>query len=113
MAIRARGFRPHPHVEGQTVALNHAARGGDGGHAGHVRLRFVPVQRLLGQQGNAAVHIAEHGAPRGRVAVELQAQVAHFAHRAAGHLRRFVLVGFKLGQQKAQFAQGRRRSGRA
>ena len=88
--------RASAHVQRKAVALHHTAGRSNNDDTGHTGLGFLPIEGLLRQQGNAAVHIGQHRTPTGLIVPEVEAQVSGLAHSAAGHLRRFIPEGSKL-----------------
>ena len=87
------------------VALQHATRCRDDEYAGHLRHGLVPVQRALDKERHTPIHKRHHAAiaPIG----ELKPQVPVFADRAAGHLRRFILIGAQFRSFEPDPRKGR------
>ena len=94
------------HVQCEAVSLHHASRRGDDDDAGHARLGFLPVQRLLSKERGTAIHVRKDSAPESFVIPESEAKVACLACRAAGHLRRLVAEGRKLTSPRPYAAHG-------
>ena len=87
------------------VALQHATRCRDDEYAGHLRHGLVPVQRALDKERHTPIHKRHHAAiaPIG----ELKPQVPVFADRAAGHLRRLILIGAQFRRFEPDPRKGR------
>ena len=96
------GLGPEPDLDRVAVSLQHAARIGDHEHTGQLGHRLIPVERLLHEQRRPAVEVHQHGLRA--AAFEAEPQVAVFAGRAGGELRRLVEIGGQLTRDRQRSA---------
>ena len=87
------------------VALQYTACCRDDEYAGHPRHGLVPVQRPLDKERHTPIHKRHHAAIS--LIGELKPQIPVFADRAAGHLRRFILIGAQFRRFEPDPRKGR------
>src|SRR4029077_3939925 len=101
MRLRA---RPEFDLEHKAVALQETTCCGDHEHMGKPRRTVVTVERALGHVRSAAVQVRKDRLLAAQF--EAETQEARLAHRAAFHLRRFVLKRRKFFSRRTKSLGG-------
>ena len=95
--VRSR-IRSERDFQSQAITLQHATGRVDHEQPGHVRERLVAMQCALREIRGTRVEIGEDRAIA--AALESEAQVTRFAHRATAHLRRLVAIERELRRHR-------------